>query len=113
MSFSRRASGLAVWGCWLQSSDTGTGHRASSSVSRSECVCRSDRFDMPAAQPSRGWVAASTRAGLHIQSRLAASRLAAFPWRLFPLGKLRLRHGTHKQRKGGHEGYGRITDTGD
>ena len=38
--------------------------RASSSLSRSECVCRSDRLLMPAAWLTRSRAAPSTRAGL-------------------------------------------------
>ena len=52
---------------------------ASSSPGRSECVLRPGRLNMPATWLSDSHAAASTRAGLRLRSRLAASRLAAFP----------------------------------
>ena len=52
---------------------------ASSSPGRSECVFRPGRLHMPATWPSDSHAAASTRPGLRLRSRLAASRQAAFP----------------------------------
>ena len=54
----------------------------------SECAPHPGSFLMPAAQPSRGWVAASTRADLRRISPVGRFNvLAAFPGGLSPLGR--------------------------